>query len=150
MNLSKVFRYALDSTRREAVPLREEIASIRSYLEIEKERFEDKLHYKIEVSDDALDALLPPMLVQPLVENALKHGITPKSGGGSVSVAAARHNGRLRVCVVDDGAGFDSDHTQPNVGMSNVRARVEKIGGTWHVQSTPGHGTEITFEVKTA
>ena len=150
LNLSKVFRYALDSTRRQVVPLRDEIASIRSYLEIEKERFEDRLQYKIEVPDDALDALLPPMLVQPLVENALKHGITPKSCGGSVLIAAACHNGRLQVRVADDGVGFDSDRTPPNVGMANVRARVEKMGGTWHLKSSPGHGTEIVFEVKLA
>ena len=149
LNLSKVFRYTLDSTRREVVPLRDEIAAIHSYLEIEKERFEERLQYKIEVTDDALDALVPPMLVQPLVENALKHGLTPKPRGGSVSIAAARHNGRLQIRVVDDGAGFDSDRTPPNVGMANVRARVEKMGGTWHVQSSPGHGTQIVFEVKT-
>jgi two-component system LytT family sensor kinase len=102
------------------------------------------------VPDDALDVLLPPMLVQPLVENALKHGLTPKPGGGSVSIAAARHRERLQIRVVDDGVGFDSDRTLPNVGMANVRARVEKMGGTWHVRSSPGHGTEIIFEVNVA
>ena len=150
LNLSRVFHYALDSTRRETVPLREEIAAVRAYLEIEKERFEDKLRFGFAVPEDLLDLTVPPMLIQPLVENAVKHGISPKLGGGTVRIAAARFDGRLRVTVTDDGVGFDAARITPNIGMANVRARVEKSGGMWCAKSQPGQGTEIMFELEIA
>jgi LytS/YehU family sensor histidine kinase len=149
LNLSRVFRYALDSTRRETVPLAEEIAFIRSYLEIEAERFEDRLKYQIEAPEDLLDAQVPPMLIQPLVENALKHGIGPKLEGGSVRIAAMRTEGGVRVTVNDDGVGFDPALATMNVGMANVRTRVEAMGGAWRVESKADQGTAITFELVT-
>ena len=150
LNLSRVFHYALDSTRRETVPLREEIAAVRAYLEIEKERFEDKLRFGFAVPDDVLDLPVPPMLIQPLVENAVKHGISPKLGEGTVRIAVARVAGCLRVTVGDDGVGFDATRITPHIGMANVRARVEKGGGTWSAKSRSGQGTEIVFELGTA
>ncbi len=147
LNLSRVFRYALDSTRREAVKLGEEIGAVRSYLEIEGARFEARLQYAIEVGDDLLDVLVPPMLIQPLVENAVKHGIAPKACGGTVRVAAEWCAPGIRVTVSDDGVGFDPSRTAPNIGMGNVRARVERDGGTMRVESRPGTGTEISLEL---
>ena len=144
LNLSRVFRYALDSTRREAVKLGEEIGAVRSYLEIERARFEDRLGYSIDVADELLDVLVPPMLIQPLVENAVKHGIAPKAGGGTVRVAAERCEPGIRVTVSDDGVGFEPSRTASNIGMGNVRARVERDGGTMRVESRPGAGTEIS------
>ncbi len=147
LNLSRVFRYALESTRRDSVPLGDEIAAVRAYLEIEAIRFEDKLKYDIEVPGDLMDEPVPPMLIQPLVENSLKHGIAQQLGGGSVRVTVSRATRGLRVVVADNGAGFDPQHTAMNVGLSNVRARVEKTGGAWSLESKPGAGTTIAFEV---
>jgi sensor histidine kinase YesM len=147
LHLSKVFRYVLDSTRRETVPLREEIAFIRSYLEIEQARFEDKLRFEIDVPDALLDEPVPPMLLQPLVENAIKHGIAPKIGGGAIRISALRSEHGLRFTVSDDGVGFDPARAKMNVGIANVRARVEALGGGWTLQSAPEQGTSISFEL---
>jgi len=147
LNLSRIFRYALDSTRHAAVPLREELDAIRAYLEIEKERFEDKLRFHIEAPDDLLETPIPPMLIQPLVENAVKHGISPRLAGGAVRVSVARADSRIRVTVSDDGEGFDPARVTSGIGTENVRARVEKAGGTWHVESRLGYGTKVVFEL---
>jgi two-component system sensor histidine kinase LytS len=150
LNLARVFRYALDSTRRDMVALAEEIDFIRSYLEIEAERFEQKLNYQIEAPEDLRETRLPPMLIQPLVENALKHGIGPKIEGGTVRIAAARTERGVRVTVSDDGVGFDLGSAEMNIGMTNVRQRVEALGGAWRVESRPGEGTAIALELVTA
>jgi signal transduction histidine kinase len=150
LNLARVFRYALDSTRRDMVALAEEIDFIRSYLEIEAERFEQKLNYQIEAPEDLRETRLPPMLIQPLVENALKHGIGPKMEGGTVRIAAARTERGVRLTVSDDGVGFDLGGAEMNVGMTNVRQRVEALGGAWRVESRPGEGTAIALELVTA
>ncbi|MDQ6662807.1 MAG: histidine kinase, partial [Acidobacteriota bacterium] len=147
LNLSRIFRYTLDSTQRETVELGEELAANRAYLEIEKERFEDKLIYHIDAPEDLLRSPIPPMLIQPLVENAIKHGLSPKVGSGTVTIAAARADNGLRVTVRDDGLGFNPSRTTWNVGLSNVRARIEKKGGRFQVESEPGLGTKVTFYV---
>jgi sensor histidine kinase YesM len=147
LHLSKVFRYVLDSTRRETVPLREEIAFIRSYLEIEQARFEDKLRFEIDMPEALLDEPVPPMLLQPLVENAIKHGIAPKIGGGAIRISALRGEHGLRFTVSDDGVGFDRARARMNVGIANVRARVEALGGGWTLHSAPEQGTSISFEL---
>jgi LytS/YehU family sensor histidine kinase len=147
LNLSRVFRYALESTQHERVPLGAEIEAIRAYLEIEGERFEDRLRFEIDVADELRDTPVPPMLLQPLVENAVKHGLSEKVHGGLVRITALRDNGRVRLTVQDDGVGFDLERTSGRVGLTNVGARVEQTGGTWRVQSIPGAGTRVTLEV---
>jgi signal transduction histidine kinase len=145
LNLSQVFRYALESTQRERVPLGSEIDAIRAYLEIETERFEEQLRFEIDVPDAVRDTPVPPMLLQPLVENAVRHGLSAKIGGGTVTIAAARDNGYLRLSVQDDGVGFDLARMPRGVGLANVGARVERTGGSCRVQSIPGAGTRITL-----
>ena len=145
LNLAQVFRYALESTHQEQVPLSMEIAAIRAYLEIEAERFEDQLRFEITVPNDLLETPVPPMLLQPLVENAVTHGLADKMSVGTVRISAVRNNGHLHLTVQDDGIGFDLDRTPRRIGLSNVSARVERSGGTWRVQSIPGAGTLITL-----
>ena len=148
VNLARVFRNALDATRRERISLREELAGVRAFLEIEAARFEEKLRFTIDAPEELLDAQVPPLLVQPLVENAVKHGIGVKPGGGSVAVRVARSAEGVRVSVVDDGVGFEADKTVGNVGLVNVRERVEREGGTWELASTLGEGTAISFVLR--
>jgi two-component system sensor histidine kinase LytS len=150
LNLSRVFRYALESTHQERVPLGTEIEAVRAYLEIEAERFEDQVRFAITIPDELLDAPVPPMLLQPLVENAVTHGLSATVDGGTVRIEAVRNNGHLCLTVQDDGVGFDVDHTPHRIGLANVVARVERTGGTWHVQSIPGSGTLITLMVATS
>ncbi len=147
LNLARVFRFALDSTRLETVPLREELAFIRSYLEIEQARFESKLRFSIDVPEELLERQVPPMLIQPLVENAVKHGISSRMSGGCVRVAAHASANGFTIVVEDDGAGFEVAGLKPNVGLENVRQRVEALVGVWAIESTPGKGTSVSFEV---
>ena len=147
LNLARVFRYALDSTRHERVPLHEEVAAVRAYLEIEQERFEELLRFEIDVPDALSQIRVPPMLLQPLVENAVKHGLSSKVQGGTVRIAAARENGHLRLSVQDDGVGFDPDRTSRSIGLTTVGTRVERTGGSCRVQSIPGAGTLVTLAV---
>jgi len=150
LNLARVFRYALDATQHELVPLGEEVDAIRAYLEIEAERFDDRLRFDITVPANVRSTRVPPMLLQPLVENAVKHGLSSRVGGGMVRIAAEREDGLLRLTVQDDGVGFDVDRTPRHVGLSNVGARVEQTGGWWRVQSIPGAGTQVTLAVMTS
>jgi sensor histidine kinase YesM len=143
-----MFRFALDATSRDEVKLGEEIAFIRSYLEIEQARFGERLRYRIEAPPDLLDCPVPPMLIQPLVENSVRHGISPRSQGGSIVVRTALHGGLLSVTVEDDGVGFLPGQRE-GVGLPNVRARVLRLSGAdhFHVESKPGAGTVVSLEL---
>lgn|GEM_PF-2538167 len=153
VNLSHVFRYALEATKRETVRLGEELDFIRAYLEIEHARFEDKLSFEITVSDECRGLMVPPMLIQPLVENAIRHGIAPKIGGGRVTVDIRWNSGTVRVRVADDGIGFDpqliESRSGSGIGLANVRERVARLYGAnrWHLESAVDEGTVIEFEM---
>jgi len=148
VNLARVFRSALDATRRERISLREELAGVRAFLEIETARFEVKLRFTIGAPEELLDAQVPPLLIQPLVENAVKHGLSEKPGGGSVAVQVAECTEGVRFSVVDDGVGFEPAKSSGNVGLANVRERVLREGGTWELASSPGEGTAISFVLR--
>jgi signal transduction histidine kinase len=148
LNLARVFRNTLESSLHDRIPLREDLAAVRALLEIQTVRFEDKLHFAIQAPETLLDTPIPPLLIQPLVENALKHGLAPKLGGGSIEVIAEETANGIRVSVKDTGIGFNPTHTRNNVGISNVRSRIEREGGTFSLISTPGTGTTISFELK--
>jgi two-component system sensor histidine kinase LytS len=147
LNLAELFRFALESTRYDTIPLRAELAAIEAYLQIEGERFGDGLRWTIDVPDDLRDTPIPPMLLQPLVENAIRHGLAATSHGGAVTVVASQVGSRVRLTVADNGAGFTPGVTPERVGLPNVRARVEHAGGTWQLRAAPGGGTMITMEV---
>jgi two-component system LytT family sensor kinase len=104
--LGELLRCSLESHGRQEVALSEELALLNHYLAIQRVRFEDRLKIDLKVSPDALDALVPSQLLQPLVENALRHGLAPRAAGGSVRLEAARDGADLRILVVDDGVGL--------------------------------------------
>ncbi|MEK6283859.1 MAG: histidine kinase [Acidobacteriota bacterium] len=152
VNLAQVFRFTLEATKRETVALGEELDFVRSYLEIERARFEDKLRYEIHVPDSLRDARIVPMLIQPLVENAVKHGIAPKVEGGSVVIRASACNGSIELSVEDNGVGFQTANARKNhtgIGLANVQGRIEKLFGPghWQLNSTAGHGTVIKIKL---
>jgi two-component system LytT family sensor kinase len=137
------------------VPLREELQFIDDYLDIEVARFgEDNLDITKKIEDSALEALIPSMLLQPIVENCLKHGLAPKLGGGKIQLRAVQSNGRLQIEIEDNGVGI-SEEKMPHVyvegiGLSNVRERLRVLYGTdFHLdlQSRPGAGTLIRIEI---
>jgi signal transduction histidine kinase len=127
-NLARVLRRTLDRTRKTECTVEDEIDFLRAWLAVERERYGDRLRVDFEI-DAAAEALrIPPMTLQPLVENSLKHGIAGKLEGGRVTVRVARDGERLRMVVEDDGAGFSRDPRE-GTGLGNLRRRLETIYG---------------------
>jgi two-component system LytT family sensor kinase len=137
------------------VPLRDELEFIDNYLDIEVARFgRDKLQFLKAVEEETLDALVPSMLLQPLVENAIKHGLTPKLDGGEIRLRLRRREGRLEIEVEDNGTGIPA-HRLPEVyesgiGFRNVRERLQLIYGNdfrMDIASQPGVGTRVRIDI---
>jgi two-component system LytT family sensor kinase len=135
-------------------PLREELGFVDDYLSIERVRFGEKLQVVREVDDAALDALVPSMLLQPLVENSIKHGIQEKVDGGTIHIMGSHQDGRLRLEIRDDGMGIPAEKIgwiyDDGVGLSNVKERIKMLYGDdyrFDVSSRYGHGTRIVIEL---
>jgi two-component system, LytTR family, sensor kinase len=114
--LGELLRFSLESHEKQEVPLSEELALLNRYLAIQRARFEDRLRIELDVPAEALEAYVPSQLLQPLVENALRHGLAPRAAGGCVRIEAARRGSELRLRVVDDGVGLAGGSTQGTVG----------------------------------
>ncbi len=127
-SLSELLRSCLDSAERREIPLADEIEFVTSYLSLMHARFADRLRYKIDVPAGLRSALVPTMLLQPIVENAVEHGLRPKPGGGTINVRAARDGDRLRIEVSDDGIGID-DQIEEGIGIGATRRRLESHYG---------------------
>lgn len=129
--LADTFRYALRSTTEDLVPLSAELQFIDTYLSLEKERFTDRLEVEIIAEETIADTLIPPMLLQPLVENAIKHGIGPSRRGGNVQVVCREQNGFVAVRVSDSGMGYDGELSNlgsgGGIGLKNTMLRLEKL-----------------------
>ncbi len=130
--LSDLLRLTLENTGVQEVSLKQEMEFLERYLEIEQIRFQDRLTVKIDIEAEALDARVPNLLLQPLVENAIRHGIAPRASAGRVEITARRDDGRLQVEVRDDGAGIDDDAFKEGIGLANTRARLEQLYGADH------------------
>lgn len=130
---------------RELVAFSRELTEIEQYLSLEKIRFGDRLNIEVDVECD--DFMVPPLSIQPLVENAVKHGISPKEEGGTVRVMTRRiSGGGAQIVVSDDGVGFDTEKLKEldksHEGLANVRERIRlEIGGDMTISSEPGKGT---------
>jgi histidine kinase len=128
--LSDLLRYALTSNERRLVTLGEELDVATDYLEIQRLRFGDRLRYRIEADPEARAERVPPMLIQPLVENAIVHGLCDRKAGGEIVIRASRPNGALEVSVEDDGVGpGKSVHVGTGTGLSSVRERLALVFG---------------------
>lgn len=150
--LGDLLRAMLDDAATQEVPLRRELAFLRNYLEIEQIRFSDRLHVAFAIDDDTLDARVPHLILQPLVENALRHGISPTATGGRIIVSAHRVDGGLVLAVRDDGQGPGA--VRLGVGLANVRSRLTQLFGAASelvIESAPSGGTEarITLPYRT-
>jgi sensor histidine kinase YesM len=126
--LSDLLRATLKTSDHE-VTLRQELDLLRCYLEIEQTRFQDRLTVRMKIDPDALDAKAPTLILQPLVENAIKHGIAPRAAPGLVEISASRNNGAIELRVSDDGSeAADFESGRPiGVGLANVRERLERL-----------------------
>jgi signal transduction histidine kinase len=131
--LSELLRFSLGSAGEQEVPLERELEVLRHYLDIQQVRFRDRLSVRFDVGDDAARAYVPNLLLQPLVENAIKHGIGPRAAAGCITIAAHRDNGVLALEVSDDGVGEPRDVVRrEGVGLGNARARLRSLYGDAH------------------
>ena len=131
-------------TSEELIPFEQEMDHVACYLKIEQARFRERLNviYSIQCKNFSI----PPLTVQPLVENAVKHGITKKASGGTLRILTCEEGPYYIVRIIDDGVGFDSENTEMHVGLQNVRSRLAATcRGELTVKSTVGIGTRVTI-----
>lgn len=130
--LSDLLRSTITDSEAQEVPLEREISTLELYLDIMRQRFEDKLQVDLDVSPEVRQALVPHLVLQPLVENSIKHGIDPRSHAVTVHVTADRSNGSTRLRVRDHGPGMPQGHVRKGTGISNTAERLEKLYGNDH------------------
>ena len=145
--LAGLVRYTLAAARRDRVLLGEELDFVRDYLALEQERMGARLAVEINADEGVLDVPVPPMLIQPLVENAVRHGLAPTLDGGTVRVEVRRSGDGLHVVVTDDGAGptrppaeLLAEGASDGVGLANTHARLRALFGSGLVLDVPGGG----------
>jgi two-component system, LytTR family, sensor kinase len=148
VGLSEFLRRTLEDSNRSQVTLAEEVEYLQRYLDIQKVRFEERLQVSVEIPSDLLRAQVPNLLLQPLVENAIKHGIAKRVAGGTVRVAGACNNGTLRLSVYNDGPTFPTDWQAANtgVGIGNLRTRLQILHGDkseLHLRRVDAGGVEV-------
>ena len=147
IDFSQYLRRNIDSLNSESlIPFDQEMEHVSCYLKIEKARFRERLNiiYSIQCKDFSV----PPLTVQPLVENAIKHGITKKAEGGTVKICTYEENTCYVIEIIDDGVGFDTDATERHVGLQNVRGRIAAMcKGELSIKSTIGIGTRVRIEI---
>jgi two-component system, LytTR family, sensor kinase len=131
VGLSEFLRRASDDSHRPQVTLAEEVEYLQRYLDIQKVRFGERLRWSVDIPEELLSARVPSLFLQPLVENAIKHGIAKRVAGGAVRVAGTCQNGKLRLTVYNDGPGLPTDwqQTRTGVGIGNLRTRLQILHG---------------------
>jgi LytS/YehU family sensor histidine kinase len=129
--LSDFMRRVLEDSARQEVPLAEEMEFTQRYLAIQKVRFVERLQLSVEVPSELLLAQVPTLILQPMVENAIKHGIAKRAQGGAVRISASRCDGTLTLAVYNDGPGLPASWgtDRPGIGISNMRTRLRSLYG---------------------
>jgi LytS/YehU family sensor histidine kinase len=152
--LGDFLRLTLDTAAAQEVPLRQEIEFLNCYLEIERIRFRDRLTTSIEVDPQALECRVPNLVLQPIVENAIRHGVAPRSAPGRVEVRAERKGASLWLQVKDNGRGLPEGGACATkgggVGLSNTRARLQQLYGgaySFEIENDPEGGAIVTLEL---
>ncbi len=136
LDLTRYLRISLSRSRQDTTSIGQEMDTVRAYLNIFKVRMGERLRFRIDLADGLASTLFPPMLVQPLVENAIKHGLEPKVEGGEITIRAEEKGDVLRVEITDTGVGFQGE-TASGIGLSNVRERLHTLYG---------NGARLTLE----
>ena len=148
--LGELLRYIVDLESRDTdlVSVREELAFTRAYVELERIRLGDRLVVEESIDEDALDQRIPALTLQPLIENAIRHGIAPRARGGSIRLGIHRRSGRLEIAVEDDGVGSEQEEAEDAVGLGlrTVRKRIESRydgAGGFAIRTRPGEGFRV-------
>lgn len=151
--LAEMLRYAIDSSKRDMVSMQEEIDFTRAYLAIEKERMADRLTVNWNVDEHALDEFIPPIIIQPLVENAIKHGLAPRESGGAITITVYKNTETIDVSVKDDGLGaaveLDLDAAN-GIGLANTKKRLKNRFGShasFSASTDPSGGFVSAFSI---
>jgi two-component system LytT family sensor kinase len=154
MRLSDLLRMTLENIGTQEVTLREEIDFVKGYLEIEQTRFHDRLRVEYEIAPETLDAKVPNLLLQPLVENAIRHGIAKSSRGGLIQLKAEKQGDRVLVYVRDNGPGLKANGRSPSanfgIGLSTTRTRLDVLYPKEHtllLENRPEGGLEVRIDV---
>lgn len=149
--LSELLRLSLDNAGTQIAPLRKELEFLERYLEIERIRFEDRLDVRFEIEPETLDAVVPNLILQPLVENAIRHGLANISGAGRIAIRSRQENGRLVLEVADNGIGLaDGVEVRQGMGLGITRARLEGLYGAGQrleLQPAEGGGLRVTLDL---
>jgi two-component system LytT family sensor kinase len=154
-HLSDLLRCVLEDVEAQEVPLRRELEYLQLYLSIEQVRFQDRLRVEITADPNILDAAVPQMALQPIVENAVRHGIGRSSSAGRITISATRANDTLELRVEDDGPGFpspgsvaDDSPLNKGIGLANTRARLQQLYGAQgrlQTENDPRGGARVTM-----
>jgi two-component system, LytTR family, sensor kinase len=155
VGLSELLRRASQDFHKPEVTLAEEVEYLQRYIDIQKVRFEERLDYKVEIPESLMDAQVPSLLLQPLVENAIKHGLAERVAGGEIRVAAAREGAVLRLSVYNDGPNLADDWESKGagVGLANLRKRLRIMHGDAAdllVGNVDGGGVEVVVTLPQA
>jgi LytS/YehU family sensor histidine kinase len=150
--LSELLRLTLENAGRQEVSLLQELDALERYLEIEQIRFQDRLTVQLAVAPETLDASVPNLVLQPLVENAIRHGIAPRSSAGRIEIRAERRDGMIELQVIDDGPGLQSGAEEFNegIGLANTRARLRRLYGDEHrieIKDADGGGLAVKLSI---
>lgn len=128
------------------IPFEEELHHVETYLKLEKMRFDDDLQFAFRIT--VKDFFLPALTVQPIVENAVKHGVGTKENGGTITISTSESESHYLITIADDGVGFDIRNTASNIGIENVRKRLLAMcEGALHFESKLGQGTIATIHI---
>jgi two-component sensor histidine kinase len=135
--LGDLLRLSLQGADTQEVTLKKELEFLQHYLDIQHTRFHDRLSFSEEIAPETLEAMVPSLVLQPLVENAIRHGIEPRSGPGRIEIRASRRDGDLRLEVGDNGPGLQENPAQKpagcnGIGLANIRARLTQLYGSRH------------------
>ncbi len=153
--LGDFLRLTLENSGSQEVTLQQEMEFLSCYLEIERIRFQDRLVTHMDVAQQTLDAKVPNLILQPIVENAIRHGIAPRSTPGLIEIEAKQRNGTLRIQVRDNGPGLSEHRTSENLfkkglGLANTETRLEQLYGAAHrfdLRNNPDGGLIVTLEI---
>ena len=144
--LADLLRLTLRRAGVQEIPLHEELEYLRAYLGIEQVHFGDRLRVEITLDAAAMDAMVPTLILQPLVENAVRHGLEPKTGAGTLTVTARVADGLVTLSIRDTGVGFGPGMSRQGVGLSNTRSRLHRLYGdmgSLTIRENPGGGVIV-------
>jgi len=152
-HLGDLLRFSLAHSERQEITLAEELAALDHYLAIQRARFEDQIRVEMNVERETLDAVVPGLILQPLVENAIRHGVERQALPGRVTISARRENGSLRLRVGDCGPGLSpewrlSEHA--GIGLLNTQRRLEHLYPSAHeftLTNAPEGGTTVEITI---